>query len=105
MHYVKERRERCQRAGAVAVAGYSIETPRVLLNSTSPRFKELGLHGYSGRRKSQLVSQLRHLSVVTDESYSQRLSRDRPFRKGLEDLGAIDISSGIAEWGAVQCCT
>jgi choline dehydrogenase-like flavoprotein len=30
--------ERMQRARSVAVAGYSIETPRLLLNSTSPRF-------------------------------------------------------------------
>jgi choline dehydrogenase-like flavoprotein len=30
--------ERCQRAGLVAVAGYSIETPRLLLNSTSKMF-------------------------------------------------------------------
>ena len=30
--------ERVQNADAVAVAGYSIETPRLLLNSTSPRF-------------------------------------------------------------------
>ena len=32
------RRERFQRAAAVAVAGYSIETPRLLLASTSRRF-------------------------------------------------------------------
>ena len=32
-----ERRERLQRARAVAVAGYSIETPRLLLNSVSRR--------------------------------------------------------------------
>ncbi len=31
-------RHRCQRAAAVAVAGYSIETPRLLLNSTNTRF-------------------------------------------------------------------
>jgi choline dehydrogenase-like flavoprotein len=36
--YVNEGRERFQRAEAVAVAGYSIETPRLLLNSTSRRF-------------------------------------------------------------------
>ena len=30
--------ERLQRAAVVAVAGYSIETPRLLLNSTSKRF-------------------------------------------------------------------
>ena len=35
--YVRDGRERLQRAAAVAVAGYSIETPRLLLNSTSAR--------------------------------------------------------------------
>lgn len=33
-----ERTERCQRARFVAVAGYSIETPRLLLNSADARF-------------------------------------------------------------------
>jgi len=36
--YFHEGRERFQRAAAVTVAGYSIETPRLLLNSTSARF-------------------------------------------------------------------
>jgi choline dehydrogenase-like flavoprotein len=36
--YVREGAERFQRAAVVAVAGYSIETPRLLLNSTSTRF-------------------------------------------------------------------
>ncbi len=35
--YLHEGRERFQRAAAVAIAGYSIETPRLLLNSTSAR--------------------------------------------------------------------
>jgi len=36
--YLRSGEERFQRADAVAVAGYSIETPRLLLNSTSRRF-------------------------------------------------------------------
>jgi len=36
--YVRDGREEHQRADAVAVCGYAIETPRLLLNSTSPRF-------------------------------------------------------------------
>jgi choline dehydrogenase-like flavoprotein len=36
--YVHDGRERFQRAAAVAVAGYAIETPRLLLHSTSRRF-------------------------------------------------------------------
>jgi len=36
--YFQDGRERFQRADALALAGYSIETPRLLLNSTSRRF-------------------------------------------------------------------
>ena len=36
--YVRDGTERLQRAAAVAVCGYSIETPRLLLNSTSARY-------------------------------------------------------------------
>jgi len=36
--YLHDGKERFQRAAAVAVAGYSIESPRLLLNSTSARF-------------------------------------------------------------------
>jgi choline dehydrogenase-like flavoprotein len=37
VRYVHDGRERVQRADAVCVSGYSIESPRLLLNSTSPR--------------------------------------------------------------------
>ncbi|GAA2718064.1 MULTISPECIES: GMC family oxidoreductase [Streptomyces] len=40
VRYVRGGRERFQRAAAVAIAGYSIETPRLLLNSATPRFPE-----------------------------------------------------------------
>ena len=40
VRYVKEGVERFQRAANVIVAGYSIETPRLLLNSTSRRFPD-----------------------------------------------------------------
>ena len=38
VRYIHQGAERVQRADAVAIAGYSIETPRLLLNSTSRRF-------------------------------------------------------------------
>ena len=38
VRYMRDGRERFQRADVVAVAGYSIETPRLLLNSISRRF-------------------------------------------------------------------
>src|SRR4051794_8128183 len=40
VHYVRAGRPRFQKAAAVAVAGYSIETPRLLLNSASRRFPD-----------------------------------------------------------------
>ena len=40
VRYVHQGRERFQRADAVAVAGYSIETPRLLLNSNGRRFPQ-----------------------------------------------------------------
>ena len=40
VHYVHNGRSRFQRARIVIVAGYSIETPRLLLNSTSDRFPQ-----------------------------------------------------------------
>jgi choline dehydrogenase-like flavoprotein len=43
----EDRHPRRQRARAVIVAGYSVETPRLLLNSASPRFPE-GLANSSG---------------------------------------------------------
>lgn len=40
VHYVRDGVARFQRARMVAIAGYSIETPRLLLNSTSQRFPD-----------------------------------------------------------------
>jgi choline dehydrogenase-like flavoprotein len=40
VHYIRDGVPRFQRAAAVAVAGYSIETPRLLLNSASRRFPD-----------------------------------------------------------------
>jgi choline dehydrogenase-like flavoprotein len=40
VRYIHDGQERFQRADVVAVAGYSIETPRLLLNSTSRRFPQ-----------------------------------------------------------------
>jgi choline dehydrogenase-like flavoprotein len=40
VHYVRDGVNRFQKAKMVAIAGYSIETPRLLLNSTSTRFPD-----------------------------------------------------------------
>ena len=40
VHYVRDGVSRFQRASVVAIAGYSIETPRLMLNSASSRFPD-----------------------------------------------------------------
>jgi len=47
VHYVREGQTRFQRAKNVVVAGYAIETPRLLLNSANPQFPD-GLANSSG---------------------------------------------------------
>jgi choline dehydrogenase-like flavoprotein len=56
VHYVRDGRWRVQRARAVVVAGYAIETPRLLLNSANDRFPD-GLANSSGLVGRNLMSQ------------------------------------------------
>ena len=55
VHYHREGRWRFQRARAVVVAGYAIETPRLLLNSATDRFPA-GLANSSGLVGRYLMS-------------------------------------------------
>ena len=56
VHYHREGRWRFQRARNVVVAGYAIETPRLLLNSATGRFPE-GLANSSGLVGKNLMAQ------------------------------------------------
>ena len=56
VHYLREGRWRFQRAKNVVVAGYAIETPRLLLNSASGKFPE-GLANSSGLVGKNLMVQ------------------------------------------------
>ena len=56
VHYHREGRWRFQKARAVVVAGYAIETPRLLLNSANDRFPD-GLANSSGLVGRNLMSQ------------------------------------------------
>ncbi len=56
VHYHREGRWRFQRARNVVVAGYAIETPRLLLNSASPMFPD-GLANSSGLVGKNLMVQ------------------------------------------------
>ncbi|MHA7959261.1 GMC family oxidoreductase [Streptomyces sp. L500] len=97
VRYVRDGRERFQRARTVAVAGYSIETPRLLLNSTSRRFPD-GLcndHDLVGRyvmvqgapqTSGRFTQEVRSYKapppeVTTEEFYETR--SDRPYRRGF----------------------
>ena len=52
VHYHREGRWRFQRARNVVVAGYAIETPRLLLNSATDRFPD-GLANSSGSSRQK----------------------------------------------------
>jgi len=56
VHYHREGRWRFQKAANVVVAGYAIETPRLLLNSASPRHPD-GLANSSGLVGKYLMTQ------------------------------------------------
>jgi choline dehydrogenase-like flavoprotein len=56
VHYHRDGRWRFQKARNVVVAGYAIETPRLLLNSASPRFPD-GLANSSGLVGKNLMVQ------------------------------------------------
>ena len=56
MHYHREGRWRFQKARNVVVAGYAIETPRLLLNSANDRFPD-GLANSSGLVGKNLMTQ------------------------------------------------
>ncbi|HUB47353.1 MAG TPA: GMC family oxidoreductase [Acetobacteraceae bacterium] len=56
VHYVRNGRWRFQKARNVVVAGYAIETPRLLLNSASARFPD-GLANSSGLVGKNLMAQ------------------------------------------------
>ena len=56
VHYHRENRWRFQRARHVVVAGYAIETPRLLLNSATARFPD-GLANSSGLVGRNLMAQ------------------------------------------------
>ncbi|KZS61553.1 GMC family oxidoreductase [Mycobacterium ostraviense] len=114
-------RERCQRAKVVAVACYSIETPRLLLNSASPRFPN-GLcnnHDQVGRyvmvqgasqTAGRWPEELRMYKAPPPEVSSEQFYEtdpDRGFARGFSIQTVSPLPIGWAEhvladghWGA-----
>ncbi|HKS88535.1 MAG TPA: GMC family oxidoreductase [Stellaceae bacterium] len=64
VHYHREGEWRHQRARHVVVAGYAIETPRLLLNSACPQFPD-GLANSSGLVGKNLMPQSNHAVYAT----------------------------------------
>ncbi len=98
VHYLRDGREHFQRARMVAVAGYSIETPRLLLNSASKRFPD-GLvqrlrpgrplpHGAGGAADGGPVRRRGADVQGAAARGEQRGSSTRPTRPGTTSAGS-----------------
>jgi choline dehydrogenase-like flavoprotein len=98
--YVREGRERMQRASAVTVAGYSIETPRLLLNSACPAFP----HGL-GNNSDQVG---RYLMVQGAPQVAGRFPEEIRMYKGpppeisSEQFYETDTRRGFARGFSIQ---
>jgi choline dehydrogenase-like flavoprotein len=98
--YAQHGETRLQRAAAVAVAGYSIETPRLLLNSTSARFP-----GGIGNNDDQVG---RYIMVQGAPQVAGRFPDLLGMYKGpppeicSEQFYETDLSRGFARGFAIQ---
>lgn len=82
VHYHREGHWQFQRARQVVVAGYAIETPRLLLNSANARYPE-GLANRSG-----LLG--KHLMVHTNQAVWGRLAEEVRWYKGPPSLALCE---------------
>jgi choline dehydrogenase-like flavoprotein len=100
VRYFHDGSERFQRAAAVAVAGYSIETPRLLLNSTSPRFPD-GLANNSDQVGRYLMVQG---APQVAGRFPERLSMYKapPPEVSSEQFYETDPARGFARGFAIQ---
>src|SRR5436189_321504 len=98
--YFRGDRERFQRADAVAVAGYSIETPRLLLNSTSPRFPD-GLANQADQvGRYVMVQGASQVAARFPEAMDQY--KAPPPEISSEDFYETDESRGFARGFSIQ---
>ncbi|MGH9073437.1 MAG: GMC oxidoreductase, partial [Acidimicrobiales bacterium] len=92
--------ERLQRAKAVAVAGYSIETPRLLLNSTSPRHRQ-GL-GNNDDQVGRYVMVQGATQTAGRFPTELRMYKAPPPEVSSEDFYETDPSRGFARGFSIQ---
>ncbi|MBA2474716.1 MAG: GMC family oxidoreductase [Actinobacteria bacterium] len=98
--YVREGREHHQRAALVAVAGYSIETPRLLLNSTSARYP----HGLANNDDQVGRYVMVQGAPQVAGRFPERLSmyKGPPPEISSEDFYETDESRGFARGFSLQ---
>ncbi|KNB54300.1 glucose-methanol-choline oxidoreductase [Streptomyces caatingaensis] len=109
VRYVRHGRERFQRAKVVAVAGYSIETPRLLLNSTSRRFPD-GLcndHDLVGRYvmvqgapqvSGRFTEEVRQYKAPPPEVTSEQFYETDPSRPFVRGFSVQNVSPLPITW-------
>ncbi|WP_326847481.1 GMC family oxidoreductase [Streptomyces kaniharaensis] len=121
VRYLRGGREHLQQARTVAVAGYAIETPRLLLNSACPRFPEglcnehdlvgryvmvQGAPQTSGRFDEEIRAYKAPPPEVSTEQYYET-GPDRPYKRGftIQNISPLPITWAehvVAQghWGA-----
>jgi choline dehydrogenase-like flavoprotein len=97
---VKTGRERFQRAAAVAVCGYSIESPRLLLNSTGKRFPH-GL-GNNHDQVGRYVMVQGATQVAARFPELLRMYKAPPPEVSSEDFYETDASRGFVRGFSIQ---
>jgi choline dehydrogenase-like flavoprotein len=88
-YFDREKREHFQKARAVIVAGYAIETPRLLLNSACPGF-ENGLANSSGCVGKYLMAQAGN--AMTEEFYETDSRRDFVRGFAIQSVAPLPLS-------------
>ncbi len=99
-YFDPEGREREQRARAVIVCGYAIETPRLLLNSACPGF-ENGLANSSGKVGHYLMAQAGNV-VLGRFAEPIRMYKAPPAHAMTEEFYETDPKRGFARGFAIQ---
>jgi choline dehydrogenase-like flavoprotein len=97
---VKSGRERFQRAAAVAVCGYSIESPRLLLHSTSKRFPHGLANSHDQVGRYVMVQGAPQVAGRFPELL--RMYKAPPPEVSSEDFYETDLARGFARGFSVQ---
>src|SRR5437764_1416508 len=100
VRYLRDGEERFQRADAVAIAGYSIETPRLLLNSSSRRFPH-GI-GNSNDQMGRCVMVQGAPQVAARFPEELRMYKAPPPELSSEQFYETDETRGFARGFSIQ---